>query len=162
MSDPPADSFRLRRDLPFYVCAAVIAALAGVTMIAWFYTWRQVDAMTGVEDMAMPSEFGPWTASDVALNVAIWWVMMIGMMAPSATPMVLVFAAVNRGKRARDKAFVPTTVFAAGYLVAWAVFGLAATFAEWALEQSALISPATQRVSPGLAAYIVIAAGVYQ
>ena len=36
MSDPPADSFRLRRDLPFHVCAAIIAALGkGTFMIFW-------------------------------------------------------------------------------------------------------------------------------
>ena len=77
-------------------------------------------------------------------------------------PMVLVFAAVNRGKRARGRAFVPTAVFAAGYVIAWGLFGLAATLAEWSLEQAALISPQTQRVGPGLAAGIVIAAGIYQ
>ncbi len=162
MSDSFAASLSLRRDLPFYDRAAIIAALAGVTAIAWVYTWLQVNAMTGVEDMAMPAEFGPWTLSDVALNVAIWWIMMIGMMVPSAMPMVLLFAAVNRSKRARGRAFVPTAVFAAGYLIAWGLFGLAATFAEWGLEQAALISPETQRVGPGLAAGIVIAAGIYQ
>ena len=159
---PSADSFRLRQDLPACVSATIVTALAGVTVIAWIYTWLQVRAMTGIEDMAMPTEFGPWTISDVALNIAIWWIMMIGMMLPSAMPMVLVFAAANRRRRARGGDFVPTAVFAAGYLSAWAVFGLVATFAEWGLEQAALISPATQRVSPTLGAGIVIAAGLYQ
>ena len=148
MRVPSADSFCLRQDLPSYVCATIIAALAGVTIIAWLYTWLQVRAMTGIEDMAMPTEFGPWTISDVALNIAIWWIMMIGMMLPSAMPMVLVFAAANRRRRVRGGAFVPTAVFAVGYLIAWAVFGLAATCAEWGLEEAALVSPATQRVGP--------------
>jgi len=81
---------------------------------------------------------------------------------PSAMPMVLVFAAANRSRRARGGDFVPTAVFAAGYLIAWAVFGLAATFSEWGLEQAALVSPATQRVGPTLGAGITIAAGLYQ
>ena len=71
MRVPSADSFRQRQDLPSYVCATIIAALAGVTIIAWLYTWLQVRAMTGIEDMAMPTEFGPWTISDVAINIAI-------------------------------------------------------------------------------------------
>jgi predicted metal-binding membrane protein len=162
MSDPSAGSLSSPRELRLYDRAAIVAALAAVTVIAWFYTWRQVRAMTGVEDMAMPSEFGPWTMSDVVLNVAIWWVMMIGMMVPSATPMILIFSAVNRSRRARDGAFVPTAVFATGYLIAWAAFALAASLAEWGLEQAALISPATQRVVPTLGAGIVIAAGLYQ
>src|SRR5215469_14823165 len=109
---PSADSFGLRQDLPAFVSATIVTALAGVTVIAWIYTWLQVRAMTGIEDMAMPTEFGPWTISDVALNVAIWWIMMIGMMLPSGAPMMLVFAAANRSRR--GGAFVPTAVFAAG------------------------------------------------
>jgi len=159
---PSADSFGLRQDLPAFVSATIVTALAGVTVIAWIYTWLQVRAMTGIEDMAMPTEFGPWVISDVALNIAIWLIMMIGMMLPSAMPMVLVFAAANRSRRARGGDFVPTAVFAAGYLIAWAVFGLAATFSEWGLEQAALVSPATQRVGPTLGAGITIAAGLYQ
>jgi predicted metal-binding membrane protein len=162
MSVPSAGSLSPPRELPWHYRAVIVAALAGLTVIAWFYTWLQVRAMTGIEDMAMPAEFGPWTTSDVVLNVAIWWVMMIGMMVPSAMPMILIFAAVNRSRRARGSPIVPTAVFAAGYLVAWAVFGLAATFAEWGLEQVALISPSTESVGPRLGAGIVIAAGVYQ
>jgi predicted metal-binding membrane protein len=162
MSDPSAGSLRPPRDLPLYDRVAIVAALAGITAISWAYTWSQVSAMTGIEELAMPTEFGPWSVSDVALNVAIWWIMMVGMMVPSAGPMVLIFAAVNRGKRARGQPFVPVAVFAAGYLAAWGVFGLAATFAEWGLEQAAAISPETQRVGPALAACIVIAAGIYQ
>ena len=162
MSDPSAGILSPPGKLPWHDRAVIVAALAGLTLIAWFYTWHQVRAMTGVEDMAMPTEFGPWTLSDVSLNIVIWWVMMIGMMVPSATPMILIFAAVNRSKRTRGKPFVPTAVFVAGYLVAWGVFGLAATVAEWALEQAALISPETQRVGPGLGAGIIIAAGIYQ
>jgi predicted metal-binding membrane protein len=162
MSDPPAGSLSPPRELPRHDNAVIVAASAGLTLIAWFYTWLQARTMTGVEDIAMPAEFGPWTISDVALNVAIWWVMMIGMMVPSAMPMILIFAAVSRSKRARGKPFVPTAVFAAVYLIAWGVFGLAATFAEWSLEQAALISPEAQRVGPGLGAGITIAAGVYQ
>ena len=39
-------------------------------------------------DIASPVTFTPWTASDFALNMAIWWAMMPGMMLPSAAPMI--------------------------------------------------------------------------
>jgi len=48
--------------------------------------------MVPMDEMAMPLAFSPWTAADFALNVAIWWVMMPGMMLPSAAPMILTFA----------------------------------------------------------------------
>jgi predicted metal-binding membrane protein len=88
--------------------------------------------------------------------------MMPGMMLPSATPMILTFAAINRNKRARGQSFVPTTVFTAGYLVVWGLFGVVAALADWRLERAALISPLTARLAPDLAAGLVVAAGLYQ
>jgi predicted metal-binding membrane protein len=57
---------------------------------------------------------------------------------------------------------VPTGLFTAGYLLAWGLFGILATAAEWGLEQAALISPQTQTVGPRLGGPILIAAGLYQ
>jgi predicted metal-binding membrane protein len=148
--------------LPVRDRAAILGALAGVAAVGWFYLWRMASAMDGMAGMAMPARFAPWTANDAVLNVLMWWVMMVGMMVPSAAPMILIFAAINRGKRARREVFVPSAVFTAGYLVAWGLFGVAATAAEWGLEQAALISPQTQRVGPLFGAVIVILAGLYQ
>lgn len=137
----------------------VAAALAAVAALSWLYLWLQIEPMAGMD---MPTTFAPWRAADFALNAAIWWAMMPGMMLPSAAPMILTFAAINRSKRARSRPYVPTAVFAAGYLLAWGGFGLIATLADWALEQAALISPATGRLGPALGAVVVIAAGFYQ
>jgi len=49
-----------------------------------------------------------------------------------------------------------------GYLIAWGLFGIAATLADWGLEQTAVMSPMTQRLSPALGAALIIVAGVYQ
>ena len=84
----------------------------------------------------MPAAFAPWTTADFALNMAIWWAMMPGMMLPSAAPMILVFAAINRHKRQRGQPFVPTMLFTSGYLIAWGLFGLFATLADWGLERT--------------------------
>lgn len=140
----------------------VVAALAAVTALSWLYMWLQLRPMEGMEDMAMPAVFAPWATADFALNFATWWAMMPGMMLPSAAPMILTFAAMNRRKRARGGPFVPTMVFTSGYLVAWGVFGIAATVADWGFERAALISPTTERLVPTLGAAILIAAGIYQ
>jgi hypothetical protein len=137
-------------------------ALAGVTALSWLYVYRQMGAMEGMADIATPAVFTPWTSGDFALNMLIWWAMMPGMMLPSAAPMILTFATINRYKRQRGQPFVPTMVFTAGYLIAWGLFGVGATFADWGLERAALIAPATGRLAPVLGALIVIAAGVYQ
>jgi predicted metal-binding membrane protein len=147
--------------LPWRDRIVIIAALAAVSALSWFAMWRQMRPMAEMADMA-PATFAPWQWSDFALNAAIWWAMMPGMMLPSAAPMILTFAAINRNKRARGQPFVPTTVFTAGYLVAWGLFGIVAALADWGLERAALISPLTASLAPGLAAGLVIAAGLYQ
>jgi predicted metal-binding membrane protein len=86
-------------------------ALAGVTAFSWLYIDQQMGAMEGMGDIAVPAIFTPWTAGDFALNMAIWWAMMPGMMLPSAAPMILTFATINRHKRQRGQSFVPTMVF---------------------------------------------------
>jgi predicted metal-binding membrane protein len=104
----------------------------------------------------------PWRAIDFALMFAMWSVMMVGMMLPAATPMALLYAQVVR-KAARDGSVLPpTAVFVAGYLSAWALFSIAATTAQWALERAALLSPMLVANSPRLGAGLLIAAGVYQ
>ena len=137
-------------------------ALAGVTALSWLYVYRQMGAMEGLTDIALPVTFTPWTANDFALNMAIWWAMMPGMMLPSAAPMILTFATINRQKRRRGQPFVLTMVFTLGYLIVWGLFGVFATLADWGLERVALIAPATGRLAPVLGAIVAMAAGIYQ
>jgi len=142
--------------------AAIIAALAGVTALAWLYLLRLAGGMGDMAAMAGAPILEPWSARDAALMFAMWWVMMVGMMLPSALPMTLTFATVNRSRRARGSPFVPTGVFVAGYLLAWGAFSLAATAAQWALERAALMTPMMRASSPLLGALLFLAAGVYQ
>jgi len=144
----------------------ILLALLGVTAIAWLYLLAMRQDMAGMDmdsmpGMAMPMA-APWTAAAFALTFAMWWVMMLGMMLPSAAPMILTFATLNRSKRARGQSFVPTSVFAAGYLVTWGVFSLGATVAQWALDRIALLSPMMATTSPALDGALLILAGVYQ
>lgn len=141
--------------------AVIAAALAAVTLLSWLYLYLQMEPMADMAGL-MPATFAPWSAADFALNFLLWWAMMPAMMLPSAAPMIMTFATINRRKRERREPFVPTAVFGAGYLIAWGVFGAVATLADWGLERAALMSPATQALAPGLAAVILCAAGLYQ
>jgi len=147
--------------LPRRERVVIAAAIGAVTALSWLYLYLQMQPMVDMADMA-PAMFAPWTAADFALNFAIWWVMMPAMMLPSAAPMILTFATVNRRKRERGQSYAPTMVFTSGYLIAWGLFGVFATLADWALERAALISPMTGRLTPILGAIVVIAAGIYQ
>jgi predicted metal-binding membrane protein len=149
----------------------IVAALAGVTIVSWLYmsllSWHMTDSMPGagmgdMAGMAMSADWRPWSAGHFALMFVMWWIMMIGMMVPSATPMILTFATVNGSQRARGRPFVPTAVFAAGYLMAWGAFSLAATLAQLGLEHAALMSPMMETTSPILGGILFLAAGIYQ
>lgn len=85
---------------------------------------------------------------DLLLVFAMWAVMMVAMMVPSAIPMLLAFATISRSRRAQGRAFVPLWVFLAGYRVLWTAFSLAATLAQWGLHSLALISPMMLGTSP--------------
>jgi predicted metal-binding membrane protein len=149
-------------ELPLRDRLTIVLSLLGLAAVSWLYVIWQLAPMQGMAEAAPYVAFGPWSAGDFALNLAIWWVMMPGMMLPGAMGMILIFAAINRQKRARGRPFVPTAVFTAGYLVAWGVFGVVATVADWALEQAALLSPLTAALTPRLGAAAIIAAGLYQ
>jgi len=148
----------------------IVAALAGVSAIAWLYLVLLAARMPGMGDggmadmagMAMTRGFRPWTLADFALMFVMWWVMMVGMMLPSAAPMILTFARINRSRRAQGEAFVPSSVFAGGYLIAWGGYGLVATLAQWELERVALLSPSLQTTSPILGGALFLLAGLYQ
>ncbi len=103
----------------------------------------------------------PWSAADLFYTFAMWAVMMAGMMAPSALPMLLLFAAARAG---RDKRGVSpaTLTFGLGYLAVWTGFSVGATVAQWGLHQAALLSMAMASSSGRLTGAILIAAGGYQ
>jgi predicted metal-binding membrane protein len=88
--------------------------------------------------------------------------MMIAMMLPSAAPMILTFASVNRSRREQQRAFVPVSAFVSGYLIIWIAFSLAATLLQWALHSAALLSPMMSMTSPRVAGALLMAAGIFQ
>ena len=91
-----------------------------------------MDAMTGMQ---------PWTATEFGLRLAMWAVMMVAMMVPTAAPMTLMYAAAARKAAAQHNPLAPMFVFVTGYITMWTIYSLVATIAQHALEQAALLSP---------------------
>jgi predicted metal-binding membrane protein len=143
----------------------MVLALGGVTALAWVWLVMQAHYMTDMAgdmtDMVMPLT-DAWTVSYVSLTFAMWWVMMLGMMLPSAAPMILTFGTLNRNKRARGQTFVPITIFLLGYLIAWGGFSVVATMAQWALDQFVLLTPMLAIGNSLFGGVLLILAGIYQ
>lgn len=159
----------LRRDR-----LVVASALGVIVALAWGYVlWLAADMDMGGMDMTgfrmIPAGIGimapanaPWRAIEFAFVFAMWAVMMVGMMTPSAAPMILMYARVGRQGKAQGKPLAATGWFAAGYLLAWIGFALAATLVQWAVEREALLDSRMASASNVLGGIVLIAAGVYQ
>jgi predicted metal-binding membrane protein len=87
----------------------LLFALAGV---GWWWTVHQMRGM----------DTGPWSAlGGVGWFLGVWVVMMAAMMLPSVAPTVALYSRMTRNR----SALLPLT-FVGGYLVTWAVAGMAA------------------------------------
>lgn len=96
---------------------AIVAGLLGLGAIAWWSTDMRMAGM----------DAGPGTdPGTLGFYVSTWVVMMGAMMFPSIAPMVLMYAALQRSRRAKGMAApaAATATFVAGYLLLWAVAGL--------------------------------------
>ena len=137
--------------------AVVIAAVVVVAGLAWLDLWRRAH---GVMDMAMP-EMEPWSLAAFGAILAMWVVMMVAMMLPSAAPMLLLFAATQRG-RATSSGLATVIAFATGYLLVWGGFSVAAAASQALLQQSMLLSPNLAMTTGWLAPAVLALAGIYQ
>ena len=154
----------LRRDRQ-----VVAGALALVTVLAWLYLLAGAGMgmsameMTRHSMMPMPMmQHAEWDLSYAVLMFFMWWLMMIAMMLPSATPMILLATALNRRSQEQQAPYGSAAAFTAGYLLAWALFSLVATGAQWWLERVGWLTPMMVSASALLAGTVLLVAGAWQ
>jgi predicted metal-binding membrane protein len=92
----------------------------------------------------------------------MWAVMMVGMMLPSASPLLLLYGSVARRSGTGSSAALQIYALAAGYLVVWALFSLAATALQRLLSKLLFVSSMMEVTSPAVGATLLLIAGVYQ
>ncbi len=146
--------------------ALVLATLVGTTVLSWLYLAAlasDMGSMSAAACAAMSASASePWTAREFALELAMWIVMMVGMMLPSAAPTILLVTSFHRRSGPRARALRATAAFALGYVLVWCGFSLVATAAQAALQRFALLSPMGVSASPWLGGALLVAAGVHQ
>jgi len=146
----------------------VFAALAATTLLAWGYMVHEARRMnlTGAcccAGMSMSGpDVNPWSTATLLPLFLMWAEMMVAMMLPSATPMILSFAKVQRNRREQERPYIATGVFALGYLTVWTAFSALAAVMQWVLQSRALLSPMMIGTSPLLGGALLIAAGIFQ
>jgi len=146
----------------------VLAVLSAIVLLAWGYMAFEAQAMyrTGICQCAGMKMSGPdtepWSSATLLPLFLMWAEMMVAMMIPSAAPMILAFAMVQRKRREQERPFVPTGMFLLGYLIVWTGFSAVAALAQWMLHARALLSPMMVSTSPVLGGVLLIVAGLFQ
>jgi predicted metal-binding membrane protein len=164
LTEPTRLETVLRRDR-----TVVAAGIAALTCTAWVYLFSVASRMTAAEavgvmgttpEMAMPA-MQKWGMVELLLLVAMWVIMMVAMMVPSVTPLVLLFARMNR-QRGGNRIVGQAGLLLLGYLLVWAGFSVLATLAQLSLHSTALLSPTMVSTSSVFGGLLLIAAGVFQ
>jgi predicted metal-binding membrane protein len=103
------------------------ATLATVVALCWGWIGPMAldmyGPMTGCSAWMMTET---WDFTHKALLFAMWAVMMVGMMLPSAAPAVILYASGVQRNTDSEPVLPRAFVFAAGYLAVWTVFSLMA------------------------------------
>jgi predicted metal-binding membrane protein len=143
----------------------IITGLLLIALLSWLYMvylYRQMTYMDmNALFFAMPMT-AKWTYIDFMLLFLMWLVMMIAMMTPSVSPLILVFAKINRERKQQNHPFAHVALLMTGYFLVWAAFSLAATSLQWFLQQISLLSPDMKTTSKVLGSMILITTGIFQ
>ena len=105
---------------------------------------------------------GPWLLPELRMAIVMWTVMMVAMMLPSATPMAMLFARIQRHRRASGEAATPVTLFIAGYVLTWTGWSVLAATLQWSFQSMLLMTPQLTLESATLGGVFLIIAGIYQ
>jgi predicted metal-binding membrane protein len=133
----------------------LLGALLALAVVAWLVTNERMGGMESMPGMGLGT---------IGFFVTVWVVMMVAMMFPAVAPTVLTYDRLREGHRARGEGAVvdATPLFVAGYLVVWAMAGLAA-YALYELVRA--IDPAFlawDEAGRYVAGGVIVAAAVYQ
>jgi predicted metal-binding membrane protein len=111
--------------------------------------------------VGMREALQPWAASYLLATFSMWALMMVAMMLPSAAPMVLLHARIDRGSQ-RERAFA-SLLFMSCYVLVWILFSAIATLLQAALIDSNVVSSGTLLIGDRvLAAGLLLAAAFWQ
>jgi predicted metal-binding membrane protein len=126
----------------------LVAALFALAAIGWIWTVREMHGM----------DAGPWTGlGSLGWFLGIWVVMMAAMMLPSVAPTVSLYTRITK-----ERSPVSPWLFTAGYLLTWALAGLAAYVLGVLATSLAGNRLAWDHAGHALAAVTLVVAAVYE
>ena len=141
----------------------ILAGLSAIILVTAIYTVNMAH-LYGEMSVAMLQHHNHTGHSGNSFSslFIMWTVMQIAMMSPTAVPMILMHAKVERSRHPEQSPVIATALFFLGYIIVWVVFSGVFALVQMALQSSALLSPQMASASPWLAGGILIAAGLFQ
>jgi predicted metal-binding membrane protein len=128
-------------------------ALAAAALLAWAWLLNQPMAAMGV---------APLSAAYLVPAFAMWAVMMVAMMVPSAAPMILLHARIDKAKTQRAR-MLHSLLFASAYLLVWAGFSAIAAIAQALLVHAGAVSAMALSVGDRvIVAALLMLAAIYE
>jgi predicted metal-binding membrane protein len=135
----------------------ILFGIVFVVAVSWFYLLTGAGMPTmdmgGGKVMLMPPP--SWSIGYAAVMFAMWTIMMVAMMIPSAAPTILRLAS-------RAEGVAPAALFTAGYLIVWTGFSAVATVTQCAFDSAHLLSDTMAIRSEAAAGLLLVAVGLYQ
>ncbi len=144
---------------PKVLAAICVIALAG---LGWLALGLMATATGMFDAICRPLTIGAWSAISFAIIAAMWGAMTFAMMLPSAAPMIMTYAEIADTAARKGERIVSPFVLAAGYLLVWLGFAVAATFVQYMFTRAALLDVGMAPASGLFSGAIFIAAGAYQ
>jgi predicted metal-binding membrane protein len=147
----------------------IALGLVGAIVLAWVYLLRESAAMDAMAaDARMHAAMGmagmtmrAWGAADWFGLFVMWAVMMVGMMLPSAAPVIMLVLGAYR-LRGDSNARLAAVAFIGGYAIVWTTFSAVAALGQLALHRTALLSDDMRLHSVVVSGALLLITGVYQ
>ncbi|MGZ3274616.1 MAG: DUF2182 domain-containing protein [Caulobacteraceae bacterium] len=140
------------------LCLLLLAGLSWAWLVEQAADARSAAAMAAMPGMAPSAALQLWTY--VPASALTWFLMMVAMMLPSASPLVFLY---GRFALASKSPIKSTLVIVSVYLAVWAGFSVTAAVAQYLLVKFGVASQATLAIGDRrIGGVLLILAGLYQ
>jgi len=137
-----------------------LTTLVVLSIVGWaLIFWSSANMSSPIVSLMMPMT-SQWAVREVIAVWLMWAVMMGAMMLPSAVPMIVIHQRI--AARRDPETTSASHWFLAAYLMAWALFSIAATLLQWNFQRADILSQMLQVQGSLVGGSILVVAGLFQ
>lgn len=142
---------------------SLLVVVVAIPLASWIWIAAMARDMYGSMLGASAWMMTPqWDWPHSLMLWTMWAVMMTAMMLPTATPLILLYATAARRNAETTNPAGRVYALAAGYVLVWSLFSVAATTLQRLLASAGVLTPMMEVSTPFAGAAVLILAGLYQ